>query len=308
MLRVEGVTKRYGEVVALTDLNLEVSGGEVLALLGANGAGKSTLLSLIAGLRRADTGRVVIGGDGNPRSPAVRRHIGFAPQELGVYPRISVAANLRLFAEMAGLRDPVAAKRIEETADDLGISEILGRRAGDLSGGERRRVHVAMALVHRPALVMLDEPSAGVDVAARAGLVELVRRIAERGAAVVYSTHYLAEAEAFGGRVAVLHRGRKMADATVAALVDGLPGRVELTFEGSVPEVAFHTTPPPQVHGSVLTFIASDPERQAAAILAEGAAFLHRMRSIRVCPAGLEDAYRTIIGDVLLPESADAGR
>ena len=300
MLRVDGVTKRYADVVALTDLNLSVERGEIVALLGANGAGKTTMLSLVAGLRRPDAGRVAIGDDGgNPRSPTVRQHIGFAPQELGVYPRISASDNLRLFAEMAGLRGAAATQRIEETAGDLGITELLGRRAGDLSGGERRRVHVAMALVHRPALVLLDEPTAGVDVAARSGLVELVRRIAERGTAVVYSTHYLAEAEAFGGRVAVLHRGRKVADATVPTLVDGLPGRVELTFDGPVPQDAFGTATQPSIEGSVATFVTADPERRAAAILTGGAAHLERLRSIRVCPAGLEDAYIAITGEAL---------
>lgn len=300
MLHVDGVTKRYAEVAALSDVSLSVNTGEIVALLGANGAGKSTLLSLIAGLRRPDQGSVSVGVAGaSPRSSAVRRQIGFAPQELGVYPSISVAKNLRLFAEMVGLRGPAATQRIGETAEDLGITGLLDREAGELSGGERRRVHVAMALVHRPAFVLLDEPTAGVDVSARADLVELVRRIADRGAAVVYSTHYLAEAEAFGGRVAVLHRGRKVADATVSTLVDGLPGRVELTFDGPVPDVTFQTPLQPEIDGSVVTFVTSEPERQAAAILAEGAAYLHRLRSIRVAPAGLEDAYKSITGEVL---------
>jgi ABC-2 type transport system ATP-binding protein len=304
VLRVDNVTKRYRDVVALADLDLRVEAGEIVALLGANGAGKSTLMSLVAGLRKPDAGTVAIGTDGgNPRTPAVRQQIGFAPQELGVYPRISVAANLRLFAEMAGLRGGAATQRIEETADDLGLTALLAKRAGDLSGGERRRVHVGMALVHRPPLVMLVEPSAGVDVAARASLLELVRRVAARGAAVLYSTHYLAEAEAFGARVAVLHRGRKVADATVSELVDGLPGRVELTFEGPAPEMTIAGVPLPQVDGSVVTFIAADPERNAATILSEGGPYLRRLRSVRVCPASLEDAYRALTGEMLLVEA-----
>lgn len=299
------MTKRYADVVALNDVSLSVERGEIVALLGANGAGKSTLLSLVAGLRRPDDGRVNVGGGGDPRSPAVRRQIGFAPQELGVYPRINVEQNLRLFTEMAGLRGASAAQRIDEAANDLGLSDLMARQAGELSGGERRRVHVAMALVHHPALVLLDEPTAGVDVSARADFVDLVRRIAERGAAVVYSTHYLAEAEAFGGRVAVLHRGRKVADATVGALIDGLPGRVELTFDGPAPDAAILSTLKPEVDGSIVTFITPDPERHAASILADGASYLHRVRSIRVAPASLEDAYKAITGEALA--AAEAG-
>ena len=304
MLVVENVTKRYRDVVALDGVDLHVAAGEIVALLGANGAGKTTLLSLVAGLRRADSGRVTIGPEmGDPRSPLVRQQIGFAPQELGIYPTISVAANLRLFVEMAGLRGTEATQRVEETADDFGVTRLLGRNAGDLSGGERRRVHVAMALVHRPPLVLLDEPTAGVDVAARAQLVELVRRVAARGVAVVYSTHYLAEAETFGGRVAVLHRGHKVADATVSELIAGLPGRVELTFDGAAPELGVVGVAPPQIDGAVATFFGSDPERQAAAILAESAPYLHRLRSVRVLPASLEDAYLTLTGETLLAEA-----
>jgi ABC-2 type transport system ATP-binding protein len=305
VLVVDSVTKRYGDNTALSQVDLSVSEGEIVALLGANGAGKTTLLSLVAGLRRPDAGAVRIGADGgNPRTPSVRRQIGFAPQELGVYPRLSVDANLRLFAEMAGLRGDAATARIEETADDLGITDLLGARGGDLSGGQRRRVHVAMALVHHPSLVVLDEPTAGVDVAARNSLVELVQRVAARGAAVVYSTHYLAEAEAFGGRVAVLHRGRKVADGTVRDLVAGLPGSVELTFDGPVPELGFRSVAEPTVHGSIATFLCADPEREAAAILADAAAYLRTLRSIRVRPAGLEDAYRSITGEALLEADA----
>ncbi len=305
VLAVNGVTKRYGDHVALSDVDLSVSAGEILALLGANGAGKSTLLSLVGGLRRPDAGTVAIGPDGgNPRTPAVRKQIGFAPQELGIYPRLSVADNVKVFAEMAGLRGKACAQRIEETAAGLGITELLGQRAGELSGGERRRVHVAMALVHRPALVILDEPTAGVDVAARDGLVDLVRALAADGAAVVYSTHYLAEAEAFGGRVAVLHRGRKVADNRVPQLIEGLPGYVELTFDGPVPELGLRSVEPPRVDGSVARFISSDPEHDAAAILAEAGPYLRSIRSISVHSAGLDDAYRAITGEAMAETDA----
>ena len=298
MLEVEDVSKSYGASTALRGVSLSVGRGEVVALLGANGAGKTTLLSLIAGLRRADSGRVRDrGARSTPARSAARHRLRTAGT--GRLPARSVAANLRVFAELGGLRGADARRRVGEAAHALGLDDLVDRRAGELSGGERRRVHVAMALVHEPSLVVLDEPSAGVDLEARAELLQLVRAVADNGAAVVFSTHYLAEAEALGGRVAVLHRGRKVADAPLVALTQGLSGRVQLTFDDPVPAAELAAGLQATVDGSVLTVRTAEPERQAAMILAAAAPFMTRLRSVRVLPASLEDAYLSVTGEQL---------
>jgi len=290
VLDVDNVTKRYGDIVALDGVSLSVASGEVVSLLGANGAGKTSLLALVAGLRRPDDGRIEVAG-GDPRRAETRRGLGFAPQELGVYPLISVASNIRLFAEISGLRGEAAQGRVEAAAHALGLDRMMDRRAGELSGGERRRVHVAMALVHDPKLVVLDEPTAGVDLAARADLIRLVGDLAARGAAVIFSTHYLAEAEAVHGRVAILHRGAKVADSTVRSLTRDLPGRIELEFAGDAPTLNLPAGIDVVAEGSVLTVRTTEPERQAAMVLSAASEHMVRLRSVQVRAASLEDAY-----------------
>src|SRR5207244_2962683 len=174
MLDVQGLSKAYGSRQALDAVNLEVAAGEITALLGRNGAGKTTLVSIVAGLRSADSGRVVIGGiDAVAEPRRARANLGLAPQDTGVYPTLSCHDNLRLFAGLAGLGRREAGAAIDELAGSLGLTELLDRRAKELSGGERRRLHTAIALVGHPALVLLDEPTVGADVQTRSQLLRV---------------------------------------------------------------------------------------------------------------------------------------
>ena len=219
-LVVEDVHKRYDGRVALAGVDLEIAAGEVVALLGPNGAGKTTLVSIVAGLRRADAGRVAVAGHDVARTPQhARAQLGLAPQELGVYPTISVRDNLRFHGELAGLRRGELTRRVADVAQALALDALLGRAARTLSGGERRRLHTAMSVMGRPALLLLDEPTAGADVGMRAQLLALVRRLAGDGVAVCYSTHYLPEVEQLGATVAILDAGRIAARGSLDALL-----------------------------------------------------------------------------------------
>lgn len=221
MLEVTDVHKRYaGGAVALRGVDLCVDVGEVRALLGPNGAGKTTLASIVAGLQRPDRGTVSVAGiDVLTRPERARRFIGLAPQDLGIYPLISVADNLRFFAELAGLRGREARQRCHEVAEALDLLTLLDRPARELSGGEKRRLHTAAALVHRPQLLLLDEPTAGVDVATREHLLELVRRLAATGCAVWYSTHYLTEIETLAASVTILNQGQVVAEGSISEII-----------------------------------------------------------------------------------------
>lgn len=234
MLKVREIHKSYGPVKALNGVDLDVGQGEIVALLGPNGAGKSTLVSVIAGLRRPDRGGVWLNGiDAGAHPDLARRQLGLAPQETGIYPTLSVFDNLRFFGELAGLRKRDLERRINEVAAAFSLDDLLDRRARHLSGGEARRLHTAMIVLHRPPLLLLDEVTAGVDVRTRNQLLDLVRSLAEQGSAVVYSTHYLHEIEALGAqRVAILLEGRVVATGSIPDLIGAFGGSfVELRFE-----------------------------------------------------------------------------
>ncbi len=213
MLRIYGLQKSYGKLPVLEGVDLQVSPGEVCGLIGPNGAGKTTLVSIVTGLRDADAGSVRVAGlDAAPGNKAgraaIRGIIGCAPQELGLYPTISVRTNMEFFGRWNGVTGRKLSTKIEEVADQLDLVNLLESRAGDLSGGQKRRLHTALALLHAPRLLFLDEPTAGADVVARMKLLEAVKKIASDGCAVVYATHYLAEIESLGASVAVLAAGR----------------------------------------------------------------------------------------------------
>ena len=240
MLHIQGLSKAYGSRQALDSVDLEVAGGEISALLGRNGAGKTTLVSIVAGLSSADSGSVVIGGTDALADPRrAQANLGLAPQETGVYPTLSCRDNLRLFTGLAGMGRREARAAIDELAELLGLTELLDRRAKELSGGERRRLHTAIALVGHPSLVLLDEPTVGADVQTRSQLLSVVRDLAGQGAAVVYSTHYFPEVAELDASVVILERGRVLARGSINEVVARhTVGTVELVFDGPAPDIA----------------------------------------------------------------------
>jgi ABC-2 type transport system ATP-binding protein len=222
-LELRGVVKRYpgADRPALDGVDLDLAAGGTLALLGPNGAGKSTIASLVAGLIRPDAGTVrVLGADAAARTGAVRRQVGIAPQEIGVYPQLTVTANLRAFSELYGLWPRAAKARAAELLEPFALTDLASRPAGRLSGGEQRRLHAAIALVNRPRLVVFDEPTAGADPSTREHILQAVRDLAREGTAVVYTTHYLPEVERLDADIALLERGRVIARGTLQSLVE----------------------------------------------------------------------------------------
>jgi ABC-2 type transport system ATP-binding protein len=294
MLQVDGLSKAYGQRRALVDVDLEVAAGEITALLGRNGAGKTTLVSIVAGLRVADGGTVTIAGiEVSKTSRQARARLGIAPQETGVYPTLSCRDNLRLFAGLAGHGRRDIRARIDELAESLALTGLLDRRAKELSGGERRRLHTAIALVGRPELVLLDEPTVGADIQTRARLLAVVRRLAHDGAAVVYSTHYFPEVEELGATLAILERGRMLARGHIADVVaEYAVGEIVLTFAGRPPDLTLVASD--QVvttRGSHVRIETNDPASISAAVLASLDTRSADLRGLTVSPPSLEAAF-----------------
>ncbi len=236
-ISVQGVTKRFGDLQALAGVDLEIAQGDFFALLGPNGAGKTTLISIIAGLARADSGQVrVLGYDVVADYQQARRCLGVVPQELVFDPFFTVRETLNITAGYYGVRKADA--WIDQILEGLGLSAKADANMRALSGGMKRRVLVAQALVHRPPVIVLDEPTAGVDVELRQSLWTFVRQLNREGHTIVLTTHYLEEAQALCNRVAVLKAGHIVAmDSTDALLKRFSAGALLLGISGgSLPE------------------------------------------------------------------------
>ncbi|MCS7272453.1 MAG: ABC transporter ATP-binding protein, partial [Gemmataceae bacterium] len=205
VLEVQHVRKTYGATVALDDVSLTVAEGELFGLLGPNGAGKTTLISIICGLLDADAGEVRLFGQPlQRRRRDLRQLIGLAPQELALYPNLTARENLLFFGRLYGMGTPELHARVSELLQAVGLLERADERVATFSGGMKRRLHLAAAVVHRPRLLVLDEPTVGVDPQSRNHLFELIRTFNRTGMTIVYTSHYLAEVENLCSRLAIL--------------------------------------------------------------------------------------------------------
>ena len=286
-----GLAKSYKGIVALKGIDLELSQGQILSLVGPNGAGKSTLLSILAGLRQPDSGRLWINGFDTQKHPVrARAGLGVAPQSLGVYPTLTVRENLEFFGRLSGARRTILRRRVREAALSMSLDSVIDRPARLLSGGERRRLHTALAFVNKPQLVLLDEPLSGMDPNARNRTLELVRSIAREGAAVLYSSQYLPEIEQLDGTVAIINRGQILAEGSPERLKERYgKSTITLSFHGNAPRLNRHGV---LTAGSTLEIRTKRPtSSEAAAILVQLGEAIQRLRGIELEAPSLESAY-----------------
>jgi len=219
VVKLENVSKRFGHILAVNGLSLDIYKGEVFGLLGPNGAGKTTTVRMICGLLRPTSGRVFVLGYELPKEAlSARKHIGFLPQESDVYEMLTGRENLEYFGRLYGLEGEELARRVEEALRLVGLLKRADDRAGEYSGGMKRRLMVARAIVHDPELVILDEPTMGLDIFAVRRIRRLIRRLAEGGRTVLLTTNDLEDAERTCDRVAIIDRGRLVALGTIKEL------------------------------------------------------------------------------------------
>ena len=240
VLELDHLRKAFGDHVAVADVGFDVAAGEVFGLLGPNGAGKSTTVSMACGLLEPDAGTVAVDGTRlTPGDRGLRRKLGVVPQDLAIYPELNARQNLRFFGKLYGLRGTLLDGRVADALERTGLTNRADDRAETYSGGMKRRLNFGCGLLHRPDLLILDEPTVGVDPQSRAHLLDSVRRLASEGMAVIYVSHYMEEVEEVCGRVAVIDAGRVVALDTLDALLGRMNSTLRLRIAAAdfaVPE------------------------------------------------------------------------
>ncbi|WP_049621595.1 heme ABC exporter ATP-binding protein CcmA [Frateuria defendens] len=238
-MRARGLTRRFGAVVAVDGLDLDVRTGEVYGFLGPNGSGKSTTLRMLCGLLRPSAGEIEVLGHRIPReAEALKRRLGYMTQKFALYDDLAVTENLGFVAAVHGLDRAAAHSRVEELLARYQLTEQRDQLAGTLSGGQKQRLALAAAVLHRPPLLLLDEPTSAVDPQSRRDFWDALFELADAGATLLVSTHYMDEAERCH-RLAILDRGRLVAEGSPRDLLDALPGCTFLV-EGASPRAAQH--------------------------------------------------------------------
>jgi ABC-2 type transport system ATP-binding protein len=241
LLKVQGLIKTFGTVRAVDSISFEVQPGEIYGLLGPNGAGKTTTISITSGLLKPDAGGVFVAGEPFWSDPQkAKRIMGVVPQELAIYEELSGRENLEFWGRMAGLSSHDAKARAVELLEALTLTDRAKDPVKAYSGGMKRRINLGCALLHRPKLLLLDEPTVGIDPQARLNILEFIRNLRASGTAILYTTHYLEEAETLCQRIGIMDQGRVLAEGTLSELQERLGGDrvfvLEADFKNSSPE------------------------------------------------------------------------
>jgi ABC-2 type transport system ATP-binding protein len=248
-LEVANLRKQYGDQVALDGVSFQVQEGEMFGLLGPNGAGKTTLLSIISCLLDATAGEVRLAGQVlSQRHREQRRQIGIVPQELALYGELTGRENLRFFGELYGLESTTLRRRVEEVLKAIGLEDRADQRVDSFSGGMKRRLNLGAALVHEPRLLLLDEPTTGVDPQSRNHIFEEIRRVNQLGVTVVYTSHYMEEVQALCTRIGIIDHGRLIACDTVPGLLRHIAGVIRFHAAGHAAALGDRLRQLPSVH------------------------------------------------------------
>jgi ABC-2 type transport system ATP-binding protein len=288
MIEIRNLRKTYGSTVAVDDVSLDIAAGQTFGLLGPNGAGKTTLMHLLTGALRPDSGTIQLLG-GSVLDAAIRAKIALAPQALALYDGLTAAENLAFFGKIYGLAGARLRERVDSTLDFAGLTDRRNDRVGTFSGGMKRRLNLACALIHDPEILFLDEPTAGVDPQSRNHLLESIAALAVQGRTVIYTTHYMEEAERVCQRVAIMDHGKILAVDAVPALIERFGGRS--TIEADLEAVP--TTPVEgQLDGTRLRVETDQPYEAVARMATSGLRF-HRLDIAR---PNLETVFLTLTG------------
>jgi ABC-2 type transport system ATP-binding protein len=308
VLSCDGLNKRFGDRVVVEDVSFGIDRGETYGLLGPNGAGKTTIISLVCGLLRRDGGEVVVAGhrlDGDDR-PA-KACIGLVPQDIALYPDLTARENLRFFGRLQNLDRRTLALRIEEVLELIGLADRGDDRVEKFSGGMKRRCNIGVGLLHQPELLVLDEPTVGVDPQSRHAILESIEVLGGQGLSVLYTTHYMEEAERLCDRVGIIDEGRLIAEGTRSELVDlvGEHSRIRVDGVGDLALLAQRciaaspTVTSASADADRVEFVATEPGPALSAIVGVAAELGVVLTSVGVVEPDLETVFLDLTGKAL---------
>jgi len=307
MLECRGLRRCFDDLTAVDGVGFQIAPGETYGLLGPNGAGKTTTISMIAGLLERDAGEVTV--DGKPMSThavGAKAAMGYVPQDLAIYPDLSARENLMFFARLYGMPTAEAKRRSAEVLEVTGLTDRAGDQTKKYSGGMKRRLNIGIGLLHRPKLLILDEPTVGVDPQSRNAILESVEGLSGAGMAVLYTTHYMEEAERLCDRVGIIDHGKLIAEGTRDELVSmvGEGDRVRLLAMGNLAKTAAALAGRPWARQASATdqgidLVVEDARSNLPALLTEAAAAGTSVRSVEVTEPDLEAVFLHLTGRAL---------
>ena len=298
MIKADNLKKRFGSTVALDDVSFEVQKGETFGLLGPNGAGKTTTIQLLCGLLKPDSGTVTLDGKTDPTLVEVRLSLGVVPQTMAIYEELSAQENLRFFGRIYGLSGRLLKERVNNCLEIAGLAQRSKERVSKYSGGMKRRLNMVCSLLHEPPLLLLDEPTVGVDPQSRNSIFDTIEVMKKQGRTIIYTTHYMEEAERICDRVAILDHGKILDMDTVHNLIvkHGGPSRIEAEFEKDFSDLdkirQLIDSKNIQFEETKIKFETSQPMESLAMLNRSGIRFL----SLKVQTANLEDVFLNLTG------------
>ena len=298
-LQIDGLFKRFGEQQVLNGFSLQVARGDVVGLLGPNGCGKSTVLNIICQLLQADAGQVQLAGQPMiEQSGHARTRIGYCPQQSALYPDLFPQENIQFFARLYGVPAAQRNARVAELMERFSLVPYAATRSGLLSGGWQQRLSLAVALVHRPELLVLDEPTVAVDVEARMDLWHLIEGLRDSGTTILLTSHHLAEAQRLCNRVALMRNGKVVAEGSVPELISRVPGQAVAKVQSEDPQAVIQRASElgwvvRQHSGSIGLLLPHNLNLREVVDALDGT----KVSAASVDPVTLEDAYLELIGD-----------
>ncbi len=307
LLQCRDLRRRFGQLVAVDGVSFDIRPGETYGLLGPNGAGKTTTISMVAGLLQNDGGEVLIAGERmTPTSTALRAAIGYVPQELAIYPDLSGRENLVFFARLYGMGAAAAKRRADEVLEVIGLVDRGHDQTKKYSGGMKRRLNIGIGLLHRPQLLILDEPTVGVDPQSRNAILESVETLSASGMATLYTTHYMEEAQRLCDRVGIIDKGKLIAEGTTRELVSMIEERdhVTLSAAGALEDAAAAldgTTWVQRIDATAdgLELVVDDAHEHLPEILQRVSTAGASIRSVEVSEPDLEAVFLHLTGRAL---------